>query len=111
MAIHNDPSLAETYKGMKTTSAKEEARVKAAIQLEKEWNDMPYVDKMKLLEKNPSMTSNDYIQEKMKLFDQYYGKKSPSDAGEQFVVNTPQGSIKFNSQAEADAFKKQVGLK
>jgi hypothetical protein len=111
MAIHNDPSLAETYKGMKTTSAKEEARAKAALQLEKEWNSMSVIEKNTLLEKNPGMTSNDYIQEKMKLFDQYYGKQSPSDAGGQFVVKTPQGAIKFNSQAEADAFKKQVGLK
>jgi hypothetical protein len=113
MAIHADPALADTYKSMKITSTKEDARAKFALELEKEWNNMSIIEKNKLLTDNPNMTSDDYIKAKMKFFDTYWGKKQAGGSGEGggVVVSTPQGDIRFNSQADADAFKKKLGLK
>jgi hypothetical protein len=110
-ALQQDPALMETYQKMKTSGNKEEARAKAALALEKEWNDMPIIQKQQLLEKNPGMTSTDYVKDRMKFFEQYYKGAGPSATDQGVVVQTPQGAVRFNSQAEADAFKKQVGIK
>lgn len=110
-ALQQDPALMETYQKMKSVGNKEEARAKAALALEKEWNDMPIIQKQQLLEKNPGMTSTDYVKEKMQFFEQYYKGAGPSATSQGVVVQTPQGAVRFNSQAEADAFKKQVGIK
>lgn len=110
----------ETYKKMKTASGREEARAKMALALEKEWNDMG-LKQAEFMEANPNIkNADDYIKAKMALFDNYYGKPvagaanpapgatPPPQGG--VVVQTPQGSVRFNTQAEADAFKKRVGL-
>jgi hypothetical protein len=107
----NPPTLGETYERMRTTSGKAEARAKYALALEKEWNDMSVIEKQALLQKNPKLTSDDYIKAKMKLFDQYYGRPGAAPTGDGVVVQTPQGAIRFNTQAEADAYRQQVGLK
>jgi hypothetical protein len=69
----------------------------------------------KFMKDNPTIKSgDDYIKEKMRLFDQYYGK--PGKAGDEkgaglgVVVQTPQGAVSFKTQAEADAFKQKFGL-
>jgi hypothetical protein len=110
-ALQQDPALMETYQKMKASGNKEEARAKAALALTREWNDMPIIQKQQLLEKNPGMTSEDYVRENMRFFEQYYKGAGPSATGKEVVVQTPQGAVRFNSQAEADAFKKQVGIK
>jgi hypothetical protein len=124
----NPPTMAETYERMKTTGGKAEARAKYALALEKEWNDMG-VMQGKFMKDNPTIKSgDDYIKEKMRLFDQYYGK--PGKAGDEkgagpassaasasattsggVVVQTPQGAVSFKTQAEADAFRQKFGLK
>lgn len=125
MALQQDPALMETYQKMKASGNKEEARAKAALALEKEWNDIisdpTGLALKKVKEMYPKVTTgDDYIREKMKVFEQYYKGASPSAAsqevipsatGQGVVVQTPQGAVRFNSQAEADAFKKQVGIK
>ena len=112
---NNPPTMAETYERMKTNSGKAEARAKYALALEKEWNDMG-VMQGKFMEDNPTIKSgDDYIRAKMKVFDEYYGKPGAQGKGgaqgKPVVVQTPQGAVQFNSQAEADAFKKKFGLK
>ncbi len=110
----NPPTLAETYERMRTTAGKAEARAKYALALEKEWNDMSVIEKQALLQKNPKLTSDDYIKAKMKLFDQYYGRPGVAPTGDGVVgvvVQTPQGAIKFNTEEEANAYRQRVGLK
>lgn len=125
----NPPTLADTYERMRTTVGKAEARAKYAVVLEKEWNDINSditgVSLNKLKEQYPNVkTGDDYIRHKMALFDQYYGRPkaagAPSDAAGAgaprattggVVVQTPQGAVRFNTQAEADAFKNKFGLR
>jgi hypothetical protein len=110
----------ETYKKMKTASGREEARAKMALELEKEWNNMG-IKQAEFMEANPNIkNADDYIQQKMALFDSYYGKPGGSAANPspsttppsgQIVVQTPQGPVSFATQADANAYKKRVGLK
>jgi hypothetical protein len=116
----NPPSLAETYDRMHTTQGKAEARAKYALSLEKEWNDLG-VMQGKYMKDNPTIKNgDDYIKHKMAIFDQYYGKpgagatnpaSGTTPPSGQIVVQTPQGPVSFATQADADAFKKRVGLK
>ena len=117
---NNPPTMAETYERMKTSSGKAEARAKIVLALEKEWNDIigdmtgESLRKVKAMYPNVE-TGDDYIREKMKVVDEYYGRPGPQakDGAQDkpVVVQTPQGAVQFNSQAEADAFKKKFGLK
>jgi hypothetical protein len=117
---NNPPTMAETYERIKTSSGKAEGRAKIVLALEKEWMDImgditgESLRKVKAMYPNVE-TGDDYIREKMKVVDEFSGRpgtQGKSGAqGNPVVVQTPQGAVQFNSQAEADAFKKKFGLK
>jgi hypothetical protein len=115
-ALQESPALMDTYQKMKSFGSKEEARAKAALALEKEWNDIisdtTGLSLKKVKQMYPKVeTGDDYIREKMKVFEQYYKNPRSTSADQGVVVTTPQGDVQFNTKAEADAFKQKFGLK
>jgi hypothetical protein len=108
---------------MKTASSKPEAFSRMALDIQKQWDAIQSnpITKSAFEEANPEIKNlDDFTKHRMGIAQEYYGKKGtgkgtpppgatpPPQGG--VVVQTPQGSVRFNTQAEADAYKKRVGL-
>lgn len=83
----NPPSLLDVHTAMHTTQGKADARAKAAAAFEHEWNSMPLIEKQNRLAADSSLTAEKYIQQRMAIYDSYYGKPGAGGAG-----NQPTGS-------------------
>jgi hypothetical protein len=70
----NPPSLLDIQKDLHTSAARPEKRAAASIAFEKEWNDMPTIEKQNRLLADPKLTAEKYIQQRMAIYDSYYGK-------------------------------------
>jgi hypothetical protein len=97
----------EVYKAMHTVGNKENARAQAALQYEKEWNGLTITQRDALSDRGIK-TSDDYVKHNMKIYDTYYGVGGGDNKG--FVIDTPQGSVRFDTKAQADAYKQKMGL-
>jgi hypothetical protein len=116
--LQRDPTFKKTYEEMQATLGKQEADQRMQLSLLQEWERMGVVGK-NALEDQGIKTAEDYIRTRMAIVKGASGAGRGGAGGGAgsagatggVFVQTPQGAIRFNTQAEADAFKQQFGLK
>jgi hypothetical protein len=118
--LQSDPTFKKTYEEMQATLGKQEADQRTQLSLLQEWERMGVVGKNALADQGIT-TAEDYIRTRMATLKGAGGAGrggagagggtgSAGSTGGVFV-QTPQGAVRFNTQAEADAFKQKFGLK